>query len=271
MIDKSFIDRIVGLGQDADGKLVHVNGIDYSTQQLFDTRKAPPEFPNVRVATLTGLVSYVRANPDDLNTVGGSVVAHITDPRHVSLWGEAERAPQLQSPSTTQTPCKAMGLMSRPLYLVAECVPPGCADNDGPWMDHSDFMLFIQQAFTDKGDMKHLKQVIGNIANEDIKSATDDGVTQRVTTRTGAVLVGDATVPNPVKLHPIMTFAEIAPPPMEFILRVRDGRGDLPMVGLFPTDAGIAQWSKDAVERIAAYLGEKLADTELGKTVPVIY
>jgi len=270
MINAEFIQAIERLTRAADGKLVHVNGIDYATQKLYDTRVTPPAFPSLGVATLTGFVGYVRANIDDLNPISAKVMAHVASPTEVLLLGEAQQAPQLQNPSVTTEPVPEMGLMSRPMYLSATAHAPYEWD-DEQFMEHEDFMLYIQQVFTDKGDLKQLKKVIGNIVNEDVKQANDDGVTQRVTTKTGAVLVGDATVPNPVKLHPMATFAEIPQPPVEFVLRVRPGRGDIPQVGLFPTDAGRLAWRRDAAERVAGYLMEKLSETELGKLVQVIY
>jgi hypothetical protein len=63
----------------------------------------------------------------------------------------------------------------------------------------------------------------------------------------GVATVSNTQVPNPIKLKPFRTFAEIEQPESEFILRLQDG----PRIALFAADGG--KWKLEAINSIKKY------------------
>lgn len=63
-----------------------------------------------------------------------------------------------------------------------------------------------------------------------------------------------AKAPNPVTLRPYRTFSEVEQPSSEFIFRINQ----LANMALFEADGG--KWRLDAINNIANYLKEELAD-----------
>jgi hypothetical protein len=57
---------------------------------------------------------------------------------------------------------------------------------------------------------------------------------------------------------PFRTFRELDQPEGEFLLRLRSGAGDLPMVALYQAE-GIA-WELTAIESIHSWLADRLPD-----------
>ena len=96
-------------------------------------------------------------------------------------------------------------------------------------------------------------------------SSVDNGISQEVSVRTGAVLKEQKTVQPIVHLQPYRTFLEVEQPASDFLLRLdKEGRPAL-------DEAGGGAWKLEAKRNIAAYLGEKLADLiESGNVVVMI-
>lgn len=97
--------------------------------------------------------------------------------------------------------------------------------------------------------------------NRDIKSGTtanysDDGVSQKTTVKMGVEL-SDVIVPNPVKLRPYRTFAEIEQPESSYVFRIKDtDRG--PAFKLVEADGGL--WKNDVMKKIKEYPEYELRD-----------
>ena len=96
-------------------------------------------------------------------------------------------------------------------------------------------------------------------------SSVDNGISQEVSVRTGAVLKEQQTVQPIVHLQPYRTFLEVEQPASDFLLRLdKDGHP-----ALYEADGGA--WKLEAKRNIAAYLGEQLADlVERGSVVVMI-
>ncbi|EUJ47264.1 hypothetical protein MCOL2_18454, partial [Listeria fleischmannii FSL S10-1203] len=90
------------------------------------------------------------------------------------------------------------------------------------------------------------------------------GTTQQVTAKTGVATVGGVVVPNPVELTPYRTFAEAEQPTSQFIFRFREGM----KAGLFEADGGA--WKNKAIQNVANYLNEQLADEVKNEKVTII-
>ena len=96
-------------------------------------------------------------------------------------------------------------------------------------------------------------------------SSVDNGISQEVSVKTGAVLKEQQTVQPIVHLQPYRTFLEVEQPVSDFLLRL-DKEGH---PALYEADGGA--WKVVAKRSIAAYLAEKLADqVERGDVVVLV-
>ena len=92
-----------------------------------------------------------------------------------------------------------------------------------------------------------LVQLISTVTTENGVSLADDGMTQRVTARSGISLVKQVSVPNPVVLAPYRTFTEVEQPKSPFVFRIRQ-TGDDVQAALFAADADA--WKREAIANI---------------------
>lgn len=192
--------------------------------------------------TLQGLVDYIEANRDKLNRP--DLVIHAT-PRIVCLLGT------LREPFA-QRFCYAKSDVNQ--------VDTGNDYNGfmSKYHEVEDFVIGLQALFVQTDDVKTILAVVGNIKGEAVRQVSDDGVTQSVVARMGAVL-STASVPNPVLLAPYRTFREIEQPTSRYVLRVRCGEdGELPQVGLFSGDG--ESWSLLAASRIKNWLQARVTN-----------
>ena len=122
----------------------------------------------------------------------------------------------------------------------------------GRYMGNERFIIALQSKFIDNDDRALLLKFAGTVKDESIAEYGDDGVTQKATVKTGITSVGDAIVPNPVKLRPFRTFVEVTQPESAFVFRMRqaDGRGI--ECAIFEADGGA--WKNVAMKSIKEYL-----------------
>lgn len=218
--------------------VIKIDGKEYATREVFDppTDAVPA---TLRLHTLTGVVDFITG---ELDTFEQGIAVHVESHEKVSvisaLFGRAEQ---------------------RAVYAVATSENIlGRAFQFGNFVDCETFVIAMQSLFVQTDALASVLRVVGNIKEENVRQASDDGVTQTVTARNGIARVEEVEVPNPVTLQPFRTFREVEQPESQFILRMRQGRdGGLPTCALFEADGG--QWKLDAVNRVKKYLAAKLA------------
>ncbi len=195
--------------------------------------KAGPSPLPLAVSTLGAVRDYLTGNKDQLDLT--RLVVHVVSAERVTVLGP------LQPRDRT-----------REIYLSASCqnLIEGWL---GKFHTLEDFLLGVQIGFVDTDDRPRLLALLGNVKHEQVKTATDDGVTQIVQARAGVALVSEVAVPNPVLLAAYRTFRDIVQPSSLFVVRVKAGPANgLPQVGLFEADGGA--WRLTAVERIRDWL-----------------
>lgn len=98
--------------------------------------------------------------------------------------------------------------------------------------------------------------IAGNIKSGTTANYSDDGVSQKTTIKSGVELA-DVIVPNPVKLRPYRTFAEIEQPESSYVFRIKDSeRG--PAFKLVEADGGL--WKNATMKKIKEYLEYELSE-----------
>jgi hypothetical protein len=214
----------------ATPNMIEIHGRQYSDKKLHPVLDPIPEPLNL--STLESLVDYARkespVNP----------IVHVVSPVKVRLIS-----------------CLHGDFEQRSVYAEARCTPPEFAF--GRFHPHEDFMVALQALFDISPDLGTIMSVIGNIADENVATYEDDGVSQKVTVKSGITRKSEAKVPNPVCLAPYRTFSEVAQPVSPFILRMKQG-SPLPTVALFEADGGL--WKLNAIDSIKDFLGGKLPE-----------
>lgn len=128
------------------------------------------------------------------------------------------------------------------------------------------FSIGLQTRFVESETTKNLLKLISSLKQESVIEDTDDGRSQKVSTRAGVHLQGPLVeVPNPVRLAPYRTFREVEQPESAMILRVDRGQAG-PVLKLIQADGGA--WQLEAVADVAAWLREQLSERSID--VPVL-
>jgi hypothetical protein len=204
---------------------------EFFTRQVYTAPKKPVVDTMV-VVTLTGLVDYIKANPDGWEM--SQAFVHVEDRLRVHLLLMAID-PDLVRPNPLSARCESI---------------IGSGFDFGKWMS-------IETAVIELA-------VFRNIKEETVNQYSDDGVTQTVQTKHGVTRVVNTDLPSRVRLRPWRTFPEIEQPEGEFILRLRKNDREGLQCALF--DANPGAWQVQAILKIAEYLKAALAEQE----IPVI-
>jgi hypothetical protein len=233
---KEFVSYLLDLKRpetiDAAGKI-------YSTNQLFRLDKEQ-EVSAINVRSLSGLVDYVKSNFDHERPV----MIHVESPTKVNVFDALN------------------DINDRRTYVKAGALLPTITFER--FIDREEFQIMLQACFVPNDHKLTVIKLVSSIVEDSGVTTTDDGLSQRVTAKTGVASVGNVELPNPVKLKPFRTFAEVAQPESEFVLRLKEGG----RVGLFEADGGA--WELNAMANIAEYLEKELSDEIEAKKVVII-
>ena len=189
----------------------------------------------IQMNTLTSLVDYLKAGVDSM---ADKMLVQVVSPTKVRVL------------SMLDTDRK------RECLVEVEAMVPEF--RYGSYMGNESFIIALQSKFIDSGDRALLLQFAGTVKDESIAQYGDDGVTQKATIKTGITSVGDAVVPNPVKLRPFRTFIEVEQPESAFVFRMRQAEGHGVECAIFEADGGA--WKNAAMKSIKEYLQYELAE-----------
>lgn len=149
-----------------------------------------------------------------------------------------------------------------PLYEAVTDVPSITVNQE---MSQEQAIVELQSLYAVTPDRDYLLSLLSRIDVNQGVSSVDNGISQEVSVRTGAVLKEQQTVQPIVRLQPYRTFLEVEQPASDFLLRL--SKSGYP--ALHEADGGA--WKLEAKRSIAAYLGEQLADlVESGNVVVMI-
>lgn len=219
-----------------------VNGVAYAILENGTlgepVRELAPQWypPTLTTGTLSGLVAAYRAGLDDLPVA--KVAFHIVSPTRVQLislqadvyghrhlWGEATHR--------VETPFRF-----------------------GQYMDSEAFLIAFRSSFFFNDNAVKIQKLLSSLTNESAVAVSDDGVSQTVTAKSGAVTRTAVELPAEIPLVPWRTFRECAPVESKFLLRLKGDPGKVPQAALFEIDA---KWQLDTVEAIRKTILAKLS------------
>lgn len=189
----------------------------------------------IHMNTLTSLVDYLKAGVDSM---ADKMLVQVVSPTKVRVLSmlDADR--------------------KREELVDVEAMIPDF--EYGRYMGNERFIIALQSKFIDNDDRALLLQFAGTVKDESIVQYGDDGVTQKATIKTGITSVGDAVVPNPVKLQPFRTFIEVEQPESAFVFRMRQAEGHGVECAIFEADGGA--WKNATMKSIKEYLQHELAE-----------
>lgn len=230
---KEALQYITGLkAESMEPKVLEINGDTYCDKQL--TRYHLFPFAEaINVNTLTALVDYIKGKPDELRE---SMILHVESPTTVRLYSGLINERDRESLIRTEA-------------IVNEF------RFDRPYGQER-FLIELQANFLETPDLLTIMKVAGNIKSGTTANYYDDGVSQKTTVKMGVEL-SDVIVPNPVKLRPYRTFAEIEQPESSYVFRIMDMDRE-PAFKLVEADGGL--WKNDAMKKIKEYLEYELRD-----------
>lgn len=229
MIDKSFVEKIVELSEVETFELC---GSIFTSKQLYPVKEPMPEY--LRLSTLTGVRDYLQDNLDGFSP--SDVMIHVIDYR------------------TVHVVRPIIGNAQQRALLITACAHE-CGFCFGKYVEREDFQVGLMASFLPtkmRDDV--LKYVTGIVQSAEVKTS-DDGISQRVTARTGVARVAEIDLPNPVTLQPYRTFPEAAQPKSDFVFRVRQNDGKVG-VALFEADG--ERWKLQAALNIKEWLIENI-------------
>lgn len=229
MINKEGLEYLVDLGYEKDVLVETEKGL-FSKVPL--SRVKLPEIETLQVSNLTSIVDFLKADIDQVKT---RLLIQVVSPKEVRML----------------TPLEEDRNRENILRAVA-ILPDNVVYNN--FIDTERFNIMLQSGFADTKDKDLLLKFTGLIRDEAVKDTGDDGVSQKVTIKTGVASVGEAKVPNPVTLAPYRTFPELEQVESKFIFRMQEG----PRAALFEADGGA--WKNEAMKRIKEYLVENLKE-----------
>lgn len=230
---KEFVEKLLELKRP---ETIKVDGREYSTIDIRPVYE--PLCATIRVNNLDSLIKYLLDNPD----------TGISDKKIINVLNQAE---------VTVDSSIFGKFKQRECYICANCSDLLPDISFGRFMKLEEFIIMLKSKFIMTEDLEQIIKLVGNIQDENVTNYNDDGITQKITTKTGIARVGEAALPPKVKLVPYRTFIEVPQPQSEFLLRAKKGYDGIEFA-LFEADGGA--WKKEAINNISSYLSYKLKD-----------
>jgi len=215
-------------------EIMEINGRKYTTKPVEEVFDPAPS--TLRLATLTGLVDYCKANVDARELP--KLIVHVEDESNVQLLSALHG-----------------DFLQRDILLHIKADLLKIPFNS--WLESETFNIAMQSLFVDSPDRAAVLKVVGNIRESAVKETSDDGVSQQVVAKAGIGRVENVSVPNPVILKPFRTFAEVEQPESQFVFRMRTG-AQHPECMLVEADGGA--WRNAARQNIKDYLVKELPE-----------
>ncbi|MGT2914586.1 hypothetical protein I6J14_04410 [Streptococcus dysgalactiae] len=182
--------------------------------------------------TLDSLIDYLKSDMNNINSKRLMVI--VEGPREVIVCEEDDDD------------------LNRNVLVTVEAIIPNV--QFGRYDSPSDFNISLQSLFVNADDRNTVIEFASALKIENGSEIVDDGIGQTATIKQGVASLAKAKAPNPVTLRPYRTFSEVEQPSSEFIFRINQ----LANMALFEADGG--KWRLDAINNIANYLKEELAD-----------
>lgn len=200
-----------------------------------------------QLATLAGLVAYLKSDIDETKKAGA--IVHVVSPTKVLVVGPP------------------VGFkLQRPVFAAASF-----SDDAHPWAQPQElesFQVWLRARFVPTDDSANLLKALSGVKDGEVKNVVDTGLSQEVSIKVGVDLTDRALIKNPVMLRPYRTFREVAQPQSEFVVRMTGNANGLPRVTLHEADGGT--WKLEAILKVVQWLDWALNKNDDPKPFVVI-
>lgn len=182
--------------------------------------------------SLSSVADYIKSNADfDALASDGRKIIHVEDEKTVRLYTEMN------------------SFKKRSALLLASAWVSSFPF--GQWLSLENFIISVQANFVADEHRDELLSFVATVKQDTGVEQQDDGVTQKVTTRSGVSLSRTSKVPNPITLRPFRTFSEVEQPESAFVFRIKAEEGCGVKAALFAADGDA--WRHDAILKIRDY------------------
>ncbi len=182
--------------------------------------------------SLSSVADYIKSNADfDALASDGRKIIHVEDEKTVWLYTEMN------------------SFKKRSALLLASAWVSSFPF--GQWLSLENFIISVQANFVADEHRDELLSFVATVKQDTGVEQQDDGVTQKVTTRSGVSLSRTSKVPNPITLRPFRTFSEVEQPESTFVFRIKAEEGGGVKAALFAADG--EAWRHDAILKIRDY------------------
>lgn len=186
----------------------------------------------LRTNSLSSVADYIKSNADfDALDSDGRKLIHVEDEKTVWLYTEMN------------------SFKKRSALLLASAWVSSFPF--GQWLSLENFIISVQANFVADEHRDELLSFVATVKQDTGVEQQDDGVTQKVTTRSGVSLSRTSKVPNPITLRPFRTFSEVEQPESSFVFRIKAEEGCGVKAALFAADGDA--WRHDAILKIRDY------------------
>lgn len=186
----------------------------------------------LRTNSLSSVADYIKSNADfDALASDGRKIIHVEDEKTVWLYTEMN------------------SFKKRSALLLASAWVSSFPF--GQWLSLENFIISVQANFVTDEHRDELLSFVATVKQDTGVEQQDDGVTQKVTTRSGVSLSRTSKVPNPITLRPFRTFSEVEQPESAFVFRIKAEEGCGVKAALFAADGDA--WRHDAILKIRDY------------------
>ena len=182
--------------------------------------------------SLSSVADYIKSNADfDALASDGRKIIHVEDEKTVWLYTEMN------------------SFKKRSALLLASAWVSSFPF--GQWLSLENFIISVQANFVTDEHRDELLSFVATVKQDTGVEQQDDGVTQKVTTRSGVSLSRTSKVPNPITLRPFRTFSEVEQPESTFVFRIKAEEGGGVKAALCAADG--EAWRHDAILKIRDY------------------
>lgn len=235
---KDFLDRILAMDEP---NTIELGGRLFSDKELYPLPCGPLASNPLCTESLSSVTDYITHNTDGDALGGERFIIHIEGPKSAALYKEMDRD-------------KRRDCLLRAVANVSEFP-------FGHFMDTESFIINLQSNFVQDENTAALLGFVASVKTDTGVEQTDDGISQKVTARSGVSLVASTKVPNPITLRPYRTFSEVEQPESTFVFRVKAEERSGPTMALFEADG--SAWKHTATVAIRDFLKKSLDKQEV--------
>lgn len=228
------IDKIQKMAGPTSYKIGAKTVIYDPTSENYDEFWDPEQIPTLKVFSLSGIVDYVKSNPDGFQK--DNFFIHVAGAFNVQLLVPC-------NPNEGTRDVVVQGLMTKPSWTGR--------------FSPEEFRINILSHFVDDPNRGFLLKETGTIKMEDETTISNDGISQKVSRKVGNHLIDRESLQNTYEVTPNFVFPEIGSDPIDIYVRLEDGP-EYQIGGI-----ALHKWELDLIDRIKGYFLAELPSVKV--------